>query len=1056
MGMGTSKIMESGTIVKELSDGIILQSYTIDKMIGEGGSGFTYDAFDNIGKKKVIIKEYVPHNERYYFARDKKNGKLVFNDGLEKTLKEDIQRKIRNIAEYEYNMTRKAMITQDGNNSPYVFEFSWFEDEESDIVYGVVQTCEGETFSQWSKNKNADLSSKLEILLEIGNAIGYIHSRGIFHADITPDNLYISGKSVHIIDFGTSIDLGEFYICSDEEQNKFINKLYNTNVGSVSTYFCSNSMYEFSKLMSFPNKKSGDIEIIRRMIRDKVIGYADDAYSYKQIILFSLIHSTETKILSGELTINEYVNSVLENEYKMSSSIFPDVNFPFGMKEFMIKLLYADEHALSINMIQEVVNAITYNKFESHWSNLLNLNEYYGALCELGPNKWFDKLLKEGILNCIMYIRFTSMFDLLRLYVSVTKRVLHVLGAPLWFLNNLELENILNLSSLSDEFRDCFGSIPRYCVPEINSFFGEYYLYERSTDEDSKRTEIVSGIMKALYTWYVDIWNANCHNFEMIPEIKDMVEKVLEAGKFGYEEIQYGEIWVTSNPSMGDLALRKFCLSKILDNHRQNTGILCSNVFSGYDKKYKKNIKSCIIKTVCLSHEIDKIIRTIENNRITYVIRYEEDFDNAIKRLPIKYDCQDWRFVNDNIFPKLEEGDNDSKLSFIIVGIPYDKQIGEIETKIAKIEKTYGYVQRFYLCSEKVEEEKNKDNIIVRLLATLRYGGISKNLLKKLDIIGCPSEADAMKYIYRSTDKIFSRQDWLYLIHEECCSCKEKVNQSILLKLLEIFLLETPKASYYANLFLSGLLSSLDVNCLGIIKRIDNESVRIFSLLIQYVKNAECVWLRDSLFEYCSQFMLASKIEEIFYIEEIGCYILDVFEPHVRAKCEESVNGQSYQLYFQGNKKVLTDYRGDIDKVFMGNIVSMIGHYALSNCNIKSLNIPNLISDVGSINNKCVEQIVLPEGMISVSSGMFMNCFNLREIKLPDSVQYIGKVIFRGCKSLRRIKIPKHIKYIDKDAFLGCCTAVKIEWQDGISFYDWKGELINSISDFRSSYKFEE
>lgn len=146
--MNSYRPMKRNTIINKcLKNGEPVHHYIIDKNIGRGGSGFTYLAQDET-EKPCVIKEYIPFNNRYSFVRNS-NDVLVFNSTVSESQKKTITNKLIQIATHEYDINHKAMITEAGDNSPYIFDFTTFSDTSSDVIYGLIQTVEGEVFSEY-------------------------------------------------------------------------------------------------------------------------------------------------------------------------------------------------------------------------------------------------------------------------------------------------------------------------------------------------------------------------------------------------------------------------------------------------------------------------------------------------------------------------------------------------------------------------------------------------------------------------------------------------------------------------------------------------------------------------------------------------------------------------------------------------------------------------------------------------------------------------------------------------------------------------------------------
>jgi predicted Ser/Thr protein kinase len=70
------------------------------------------------------------------------------------------------------------------------------------IPYIAMEFFEGTSLAQIITATRIDLKEKIHIVMEVARALGAAHQLGIFHRDITPDNILIKGKHVRLIDFG--------------------------------------------------------------------------------------------------------------------------------------------------------------------------------------------------------------------------------------------------------------------------------------------------------------------------------------------------------------------------------------------------------------------------------------------------------------------------------------------------------------------------------------------------------------------------------------------------------------------------------------------------------------------------------------------------------------------------------------------------------------------------------------------------------------------------------------------------------------------------------------
>ena len=72
------------------------------------------------------------------------------------------------------------------------------------------------------------------------------------------------------------------------------------------------------------------------------------------------------------------------------------------------------------------------------------------------------------------------------------------------------------------------------------------------------------------------------------------------------------------------------------------------------------------------------------------------------------------------------------------------------------------------------------------------------------------------------------------------------------------------------------------------------------------------------------------------------------------------------------------------------------------------------------LNGVIITDLTIPEGVTSISDGLFYNCTSLTSITIPDSVTSIGDCAFYYCTSLTSVTIGNSVTSIGDDAFSGC------------------------------------
>lgn len=188
-----------------LEETLLHEKYQIKKVLGQGGFGITYLAYDQTLQQNVAIKEYFP-------------VKIVRRLG--NTLRK---------GQGEYELSAIAMVyPQNGQEEKYLNGMQNFLEEaqvlfgkfdveglaavkdyfeENGTAYIVMEYLSGPTLQEYEKEHKGKISEKqAEILLEpVINALAYIHSIGIVHCDISPDNLIFNKEGqLKLIDFGAA------------------------------------------------------------------------------------------------------------------------------------------------------------------------------------------------------------------------------------------------------------------------------------------------------------------------------------------------------------------------------------------------------------------------------------------------------------------------------------------------------------------------------------------------------------------------------------------------------------------------------------------------------------------------------------------------------------------------------------------------------------------------------------------------------------------------------------------------------------------------------------
>ena len=134
--------------------------------------------------------------------------------------------------------------------------------------------------------------------------------------------------------------------------------------------------------------------------------------------------------------------------------------------------------------------------------------------------------------------------------------------------------------------------------------------------------------------------------------------------------------------------------------------------------------------------------------------------------------------------------------------------------------------------------------------------------------------------------------------------------------------------------------------------------------------------------------------------------------------------------------------------------VSSIGSQAFEDCYLESVTFPDSVTEIdGNAFSGCqfLKDVVLPEGLETISWEIFEGCESLEEITIPENVTKIDSGAFKDCSALKSISIPAGVTEIRFDAFSGCSSLTIISIPEGVkeiegrTFKDCKALTIVSI-----------
>ena len=165
--------------------------YIVGRVLGQGGFGITYLAWDTQLEAKVAIKEFMPNEiatrigTTVSVAVESRSEDFTYGS-------ERFQEEARTLAKFIGNPNIAAVT-------------SYFD--ENDTSYFVMDYIEGISFKTYIANHGGKVSVEdtLNVMIPVLRALTAVHQEGFIHRDVTPDNIYITKDGmVKLLDFGSA------------------------------------------------------------------------------------------------------------------------------------------------------------------------------------------------------------------------------------------------------------------------------------------------------------------------------------------------------------------------------------------------------------------------------------------------------------------------------------------------------------------------------------------------------------------------------------------------------------------------------------------------------------------------------------------------------------------------------------------------------------------------------------------------------------------------------------------------------------------------------------
>lgn len=161
--------------------------YDVREVLGRGGFGISYRAYDTQLQREVVLKEHAPLG---LCTRAVDSAEIVASDE---------QLYVRSLA----SCCREARVLAALRHEGIVQVYEIFE--ACNTAYIVLEYVEGITLAQYATQHQLSSESLSGILCSVLRSLAYLHGKGILHRDIKPSNIMMNeeGRPI-LIDFGAA------------------------------------------------------------------------------------------------------------------------------------------------------------------------------------------------------------------------------------------------------------------------------------------------------------------------------------------------------------------------------------------------------------------------------------------------------------------------------------------------------------------------------------------------------------------------------------------------------------------------------------------------------------------------------------------------------------------------------------------------------------------------------------------------------------------------------------------------------------------------------------
>lgn len=172
---------------------ILAGKYLVGKMLGRGGFGVTYLGYDIPANRKIAIKEYMP--DGLVTRQSGQNALTVYTGEKEELFKKGADKFFE----------EAKMVSRFNGNPGIVSVYEFFY--ENNTAYFVMEFLDGQDLKKYVAQNGGKISvdKAVALLMPAIDALTVVHSAGILHRDISPDNIFLTNSGeTKLLDFGAA------------------------------------------------------------------------------------------------------------------------------------------------------------------------------------------------------------------------------------------------------------------------------------------------------------------------------------------------------------------------------------------------------------------------------------------------------------------------------------------------------------------------------------------------------------------------------------------------------------------------------------------------------------------------------------------------------------------------------------------------------------------------------------------------------------------------------------------------------------------------------------